>query len=138
MRSDEDYYCRSTVTGTFKNIYVPEGATCTVTGATVRGNILAKDGASLFVFDTRTAGNIDGVEAAVLHVRGGELEGSIQAQDGRSAGATGVRIYGGTVLTQGNITIQKMSTGTISITDAVLRKGKFSAEKHYSECARSA
>lgn len=130
IRADEDYYCRGTVTGSFENVYVPEGATCTITGAVVKGNILAKDRARLYVHETTTGGNIDGVEAAIVHVRGGSLEGSIQAQDGRSTGTVGVRVYGGTVLSQGNITIKKMNTGSISITDAILRKGNIQVQEN--------
>jgi hypothetical protein len=130
INTDEDYYCSSTVTGSFKNVFVREGATCTLESAVVSGNILAKQGARLFVHETTTDGNIDGVEAAILQVRGGRLEGSIQAQDGQSAGQTGIRIYGGTVLTQGNITIQKMNTGTLSITDAQLLKGNIQVQEN--------
>lgn len=130
ITTDENYDCRSTVTGSFENIFVPEGATCTITNATVSGNILARDRSRLFVYETRTDGNIDGVEAAVVHVRGGVIGGSIQAQDGRSPAAVGVRIYGGTVLTQGNITIQKMTTGTISIVDARLLKGNIQVQEN--------
>ncbi|MCU0633389.1 MAG: hypothetical protein MUE41_00840 [Gemmatimonadaceae bacterium] len=128
--TDEDYYCTTSVTGSFKNVFVPEGASCTLTTAVVSGNILAKQGSRLFVHETTTDGNIDGVEAAILQVRGGRLEGSIQAQDGQSAGQTGIRIYGGTLLTQGNITIQKMNTGTISITDAQLLKGNIQVQEN--------
>lgn len=130
VTTDEDYDCRGSVTGTFKNIFVPEGATCTVSNATVSGNILARDRSRLFVHETRTDGNIDGVEAAVVQVRGGTLGGSIQVQDGQSPSAVGVRIYGGTVLTQGNITIQKMNTGTISIVDARLLKGNIQVQEN--------
>jgi hypothetical protein len=117
-------------TGSFTNVYVRPGATCTLTGATVSGNILAQQRARLFVFETTTGGNIDGVEASVVHVRGGRLEGSIQAQDGDSPSATGVRIYGGTVLTQGNITVQKMRTGAIAITNAQLLKGNIQIQEN--------
>jgi hypothetical protein len=127
---DENYDCVSSVTGSFKNVFVPAGASCTLTNARVSGNILAREGARLFVYETITDGNIDGVEAAQLHVRGGRLGGSIQAQDGRSAGQVGIQISGGTVLTQGNITIQKMSTGTISITDARLLKGSIQVQEN--------
>jgi hypothetical protein len=130
VSTDEDFDCRGTVTGSFKNVFVRPGDSCTLTGAVVSGNILAQDRARLFVYETTTGGNIDGVEAAVLHVRGGRLEGSIQAQDGQSAGQTGIRIYGGTVLSQGNITIQKMNTGTIAITDAVLVKGNIQVQEN--------
>jgi hypothetical protein len=130
INTDEDFYCTGSVTGTFENVFVPEGASCTLTDADVKGNILAKERSRLFVLETTTGGNIDAVEAAVLHVRGGRLEGSIQAQDGNSAGQTGISISGGTVLTQGNITITKMNTGTITITDARLLKGNIQVQEN--------
>jgi hypothetical protein len=130
IRAQGDYYCTSSVTGTFQNVIVPEQATCTLTNAIVSANILAKAGASVFVLSTTTGGNIDGVEAAVVHVRAGRVGGSIHAVDGQSPGASGVRIYGGTVLTQGNITIQKMNTGTIAVTDARLLKGNIQIQEN--------
>jgi len=128
VRASGDFYCTRSVSGSFENVIVPEGRTCTITRSTVSGNILAKDGARLYVFETTTQGNIDGVEADLVHVRAGSLGGSIQVQDGDNRSLVGVKIYGGTVLTQGNITIQKMNTGTISITDAVLRKGNIQVQ----------
>jgi hypothetical protein len=123
VSAEGDFYCRGTFTGTFENVIVAEGATCTLTSATVSGNILAKDGSRLYVYETTTAGNIDGVESAILHVRAGRVDGSIQVQDGVSPGKVGVKVSGGTLLTQGNITVQKMQTGSILITDARLPKG---------------
>lgn len=130
IRASGDYYCTSSVTGSFENVIVLEGRTCTLTNATVSGNILAKDASRLFVHETTTQGNIDGVEANVVQVRAGRVDGSIQVQDGNAPSAVGVRIYGGTVLTQGNITVQKMTTGVISITDAVLRKGNIQVQEN--------
>jgi hypothetical protein len=118
------------VTGRFANVYARAGQRCTLTGAIVTGNIVAEPRARLFVYETTTAGNIEGVAPAQLHVRGGRLDGSIQAQDGVSRAEVGVRIYGGTVLSQGNISIQKMNTGTISITDAVLTKGNIQVQEN--------
>jgi hypothetical protein len=128
IRRSGDYYCTSSVRGSFENVIVPEGRTCTLTASTVSGNILAKDGARVYVYETTTQGNIDGVEADLVHVRAGTIEGSIQVQDGNNRSLAGVRIYGGTILTQGNITVQKMNTGTISIVDAVLRKGNIQVQ----------
>lgn len=129
VNAEGDYYCRSGVTGTFENIIVPEGATCTVASATMKGNFLAKDGARLYVLEVAIKGNIEGAEAAVVHVRGGRIEGNIQAQEGSSEGE-GIRVSGGTVLTQGNITIKKMRTGTITITDTYLVKGNIQVQEN--------
>jgi hypothetical protein len=80
----------------------------------MNGNVLARESSRLYVSNTRVAGNIDGVEARVVQVKGGSLEGSIQIAHGSSAGELGAAVYGGTVLTQGNIQIIKMNTGSIN------------------------
>jgi len=126
--ADENFNCRGTVRGTFANVFVPAGATCRLQRSTVNGNVLAREGSRLYVSDTRVAGNIDGVEARVVQVKGGSLGGSIQIADGSSAGELGAAVYGGTVLTQGNIQIIKMNTGSILIADVRLEKGNIKVE----------
>lgn len=129
-RRDENFDCVGTFTGSFTNVFVPEGRTCTLENAAVSGNVLARDGSTLYVLDTRVDGNIDGVEAAVVQVRGGTVGGSIQIQDGDSPGALGAAVYGGTVLTQGNIQVIKMRTGSIRIDGVELRKGNIKVEEN--------
>jgi hypothetical protein len=128
--TDENFDCRGTVRGTFANVFVPAGATCSLQRSTVNGNVLAREGSRLYVSDTRVAGNIDGVEARVVQVKGGSLGGSIQIADGSSAGELGASVYGGTVLTQGNIQIIKMNTGSIRIADVRLEKGNIKVEEN--------
>jgi hypothetical protein len=126
--TDENFDCTGTVSGTFANVFVPAGATCTLQNSTVNGNVLAREDARLYVSDTRVAGNIDGVEARVVQVQGGSLGGSIQIADGSSPDELGAAVYGGTVLTQGNIQIIKMNTGSIRIEDVRLEKGNIKVE----------
>lgn len=128
--TDENFECSGTVRGTFANVFVPAGASCTLQGSTVNGNVLAREGSRLYVSDTRVAGNIDGVEAAVVQVRGGSLGGSIQIADGSSPGDLGAAVSGGTVLSQGNIQIIKMRTGHIRIADVSLEKGNIKVEEN--------
>ena len=130
ISTDENFDCRGTVRGTFANVFVPAGATCRLQRSTVNGNVLAREGSRLYVSDTRVAGNIDGVEARVVQVKGGSLEGSIQIADGSSAGEVGAAVYGRTVLTQGNIQIIKMNTGSIRIADVRLVKGNIKVEEN--------
>ena len=130
INTDENFDCRGTVRGTFANVFVPAGATCRLQRSTVNGNVLARELSRLYVSDTRVAGNIDGVEARVVQVKGGSLEGSIQIADGSSAGELGAAVYGGTVLTQGNIQIIKMNTGSIRIADVRLGKGNIKVEEN--------
>lgn len=130
INRDENFDCAGSFTGSFTNVFVRQGKTCRLQNAKVSGNILAEDGASLFVVRTRVDGNIDGVEARTVQVQGGSLGGSIQIQDGSSPGQIGASVTGGTVLSQGNITIQKLTTGTIRITDAVLHKGNIQVQEN--------
>jgi hypothetical protein len=130
ISTDENFNCRGTVSGTFANVFVPAGATCTLQNSVVNGNVLARERSRLYVSATRVSGNIDGVEARVVQVKGGSLGGSIQIADGWSAGELGAAVYGGTVLTQGNIQIKKMNTGNIRIADVKLRKGNIKVEEN--------
>jgi hypothetical protein len=129
--STDDQRCTGVVVGgTYENVTVPEGSTCTLRGVTVSGNVVALKNARLFVEDSRVDGNIQGDKAAVVHVRGGRLGGNLQIQEGVSTGELGVSITGGTVLTQGNIQIMKMRTGQIVVSDAVLEKGNLQLEEN--------
>lgn len=129
-RVDENFECDGRYTGSFDNVFVPEGATCAIEQSRVSGSILARDGSRLFVVGTTVDGNIDGNEAAVVQVSGGRLGGNIQVQDGSSPGELGVSVSGGTVLTQGNIQVQKMRTAGIRIDGAVLEKGNIQVQEN--------
>lgn len=128
VQATGNYDCRGIVTGTFEHVLVRRGQSCTLTNAAVSGNIQAEFGARLSVYETTTRGNIEAKEALQLHVRGGRVGGNIEAAEGASVGQVGVRIFGGTVLTNGSIKIEKMNTGIISITDAVLSNGKIEVQ----------
>lgn len=129
--SSGDDRCTGVVAGgTYENIKVEEGSTCTLRGVTVSGNVVALKNARLIVEDSRVEGNIQGENAAVVHVRGGLLGGSLQIHEGVSNGELGVSITGGTVLTQGNIQVTKMRTDRILIADAVLEKGNLQVEEN--------
>ncbi len=135
---DENFNCVGSFTGgRYKEVFVPEGRTCTLAGAEVSGNILAREGARLFVSDTRVDGNIDGVKAAVVQVRGGTLGGSIQISEGSSPGALGAAVIG-TVLSQGNIEITKMRTGSVRVEGARLDKGNIKLEENTTSAALAA
>jgi hypothetical protein len=129
--STDDQPCTGVVVGgTYENVTVPEGSTCTLRSVTVRGNVNALTNARLVVEDSRVDGNVQGDKAAVVHVRGGRLGGNLQVHEGSSTGEVGVSITGGTVLTQGNIQVTKMRTGQIVITDALVEKGNLQVEEN--------
>jgi hypothetical protein len=126
-----DLNCRGTVTGTFDNVVVPAGATCNLQASSVEGNVLARERSRLIVSDTRVAGNIDGVAARTVQVKGGSVGGNIHIDDGRSAGEVGAAVFGGTVLTQGDLRIRGLNTGTIRVADVKLKNGTLKVEENF-------
>lgn len=71
---------------THDNVKVPEGATCTMEGTTVKGNIVVETNATLRASDVHVNGNIQGEGARSVNVmRGSFVGGSIQVVQGRSA-----------------------------------------------------
>jgi hypothetical protein len=129
--TSSDLRCRGTVTGTFQDVIVPAGATCTIQGSTVNGNVLARERSRLFISATRVAGNIDGVAASVVQVKGGSVGGNIEVGDGSSPGEVGVAVYAGTVLTRGDLRVRRMNTGEIRIADIRLRNGSITVEENF-------
>ena len=118
-----DLRCTGTRSGTFDNVTVPVGATCTLENSTVQGNLKALENSRLYVSNTRVHGNVQGDKASIVHVTGGRVDGNIQIVQGTSPGALGVAITGGTVVTGGDIQIEKMVTGRILIEDARVDNG---------------
>jgi hypothetical protein len=108
-----DYICTQSVTGTFENIIVPDDASCTVTNARISGNVLAKERSQLALVGSQTQGSVDGAQPNLFHVRGGRVFGSIQVQSGTARGH-GVSIMN-VVLPLGNVTVEKMNTGSITV-----------------------
>lgn len=125
-----DTPCTGNLTGTFDNVFVPVGRTCTLTNSTVQGNVKALPNSRLFARNNRVRGNIDGDEAVLVQVRGGTVEGSIQIKEANNTSVIGAEVSRGTVLTQGNIQVEKMNTGGILIADVVLRKGNIKVEEN--------
>ena len=120
---DGDTPCIGALSGTFDNVTVPFGASCTLQHSTIRGNLRALEDAQLYVLGTLVHGNIQGDRARVVQVVGGQVDGDIQILAGTSPGALGAAVTGGTVVTFGNIQIQQMRTGRILISDAHVNTG---------------
>lgn len=121
--SGGDVRCTGTLTGTFDNVTVPVGGTCTLLNSTVQGNVKALENARLFMSDTRVRGNVEGDKAAIVQVSGGTVDGNIQIKDGASPGELGAAVTGGTIVTGGDIQIEKMNTARVLVTDARVLKG---------------
>jgi hypothetical protein len=121
--------CVGLLSGTFENVEVPPGATCFLNGSRVLGSVKALEDARLFVVESDVRGNVDGDKADVVHVVVSTVGGNIQIKEGTSPGASGASIFG-TFLEQGNLQIEKMSTGSISMSHTFLAKGNIKLEEN--------
>jgi hypothetical protein len=91
----DDYRCESTVGQVPKdNVYVPPGASCTLNGTRVEGNITVDSNASLYANTVHVVGNIQTVGAATrVNVSSGSfVGGSIQIKQSGAADISGVDI----------------------------------------------
>ena len=87
VASAEETVCRGTIGAkTLDNVKVPQDATCTLKGTTVKGTIKVNNGARLEAVDVNVIGNIQGENARHVIVRkGSRVGGSVQIVQGRSA-----------------------------------------------------
>ena len=91
----DDYRCGSTVGQVTKdNVYVPPGATCTLIGTRVKGNITVDSNARLYANAVHVDGNIQTVGPATrVNVSSGSfVGGSIQIKQSGAADISGVDI----------------------------------------------
>ena len=79
---------------TVENVEVPAGATCTLEGTTVTGNVRVRRDATLDARDVRVDGDVQGENARAVNVtRSSSVEGNIQVEQGGS-NVTRTRIDG--------------------------------------------
>jgi hypothetical protein len=79
-----DTLCTGALAGAHDNVIVPDGATCNIAGAQIKGNVKVLAGGSLDVFAPTTIG------------------GSVQADPGHQY----VRIWGGAVVVMGDVEVK--------------------------------
>jgi hypothetical protein len=80
---------------TVENLEVPQGASCTLDGTRVQGNIFVRNGASLTARGVTVIGNIQAEGASFVEVLAGSMVGgSIQLKQGGSARVENVSING--------------------------------------------
>jgi len=101
--SADERPCRGAIGNkTVDDLRVPKGATCKLTGTTVKGNIKVKRAAVLVARDVRVDGNVQGENAKRVNVvQGSRVEGDVQAFSGRAAKVSGSDV-GGNVQFDGN------------------------------------
>jgi hypothetical protein len=64
-------------------------------------------------------------------VKGGSVGGNIHVGEGLSSGELGAAVYGGAVLTQGDIRIRGVNTGAIRIANVKLKNGSIKVEENF-------
>jgi hypothetical protein len=109
--------------GTYDQVLVPPGATCTLSGSTVRGNVKALDHSFLSASNNHILGNVDGEHTRTIWVFDNLVEGNIRIRGGGTAesGPADVAIARN-LLPQGNIHIAG-SVGEIVAQGNIVQKG---------------
>ena len=105
------------------NVVVPAGARCDLIGSTLSGTVQVLQGAQLYMVSSEVKGDVSGEKASVVHVSGGTVGGNINIVEGDSPNSDGVSIRAGTVVTNGNIKIQKMRTSRVVVADVIVLRG---------------
>ncbi len=84
----EERTCRGTIGATtVDNLRVPQGATCTLNGTTVKGTVNVENTAKLYANGVRVIGNIQSEGFQTIVVReGSRVGGNVQLENGRSGG----------------------------------------------------
>lgn len=102
--------CRGTIGAvTVDNLRVPQGATCTLQGTTVKGTITVASDATLRAAQVRVVGNVQSENARRVVVRGSSVGGSVQHVQGGSAVVENNRVTGDVQMfsNRGTITISR-------------------------------
>ena len=110
--SANDTTCIGSLTGFHDDVVVPEGASCTILNAQIKGNVKALPGSTLIMSGgTTVGGNIDSdkAESTQIFGAGNVVRGNIQVKEGGN-GVQGVSVCG-VRLPDGNIEIEKMFGG---------------------------
>ena len=90
----DEYTCRGSIGPiAVDNLRVPQGATCSLNGTFVKGNIKVETNSTLYAFQVRVIGNVQAEDAALVEVLSwSSVAGSIQIKQGEAARIDGVRI----------------------------------------------
>lgn len=80
-----DTPCVGVLGGTHDNVVVPPGATCTLSAATVRGNVKALENSKLVITNSTIHGNVDGDAADSVQVLNSTVGGNVTITGGGPA-----------------------------------------------------
>jgi hypothetical protein len=112
--------------GTYDNIIVPPGATCTINGSVIRGSVLALRDSRLFMSSDQVVDFIKGDGADIVHIVATTVGEQIFLHNGTLSGGGGflnVLISNGTVVRNGNIHVQNMQADIIAIMNVTVERG---------------
>jgi hypothetical protein len=110
--SANDTNCIGALTGFHDNVVVPEGATCTILNAQIKGSVKSLPGSTLILSGGTTVGGsieADKPNNTQIFGVGNVVRGNIQVKEGGN-GTQGVSVCGVT-MPDGNIQIEKMFGG---------------------------
>ncbi|HSI57204.1 MAG TPA: hypothetical protein VLA16_06595 [Ideonella sp.] len=110
----DEYVCTGSVgSASLDNIFVPDGATCSLDRTRAKGNIVVGTGASLYARSISINGNIQAEGAQLVNLGGtSSVGGSVQLVQGGSATIAGVNIKGSLQMESNNGPL-KASNNTI-------------------------
>jgi len=107
---------------TVQNVIVPMGATCTLTGMRVLGNIEVKERARVTVRTSTVNGDIIAEQGSIARVVGGTLSGGVHGLAAQSINISGGAIIAGDILTEETAAVV-VGTGTTACNIEILNGG---------------
>lgn len=119
-----DTSCVGTLTaGTFDNVVVPAGQSCTLTNSTVKGNVKALENSALDARDNSIGGNVQGDKAENIDLHRNSIGGNVELKEGESSPSQALDVnMRGNKLSNGNIKVEKMR-GDVFIIENAVRNG---------------
>jgi hypothetical protein len=112
------------IEGTFHNVVVPAGATCTLVRSTLTGSLRALEGSSLNTSENQISGNVEIESAADVALFGDVIAGDVViARSVGPDGATPFYRVAGVTLTHGNINVIGNSGISVALRDNDVLEG---------------
>jgi hypothetical protein len=111
----DEIVCRGEIgRRTVDNVKVPQGASCTLRGTRVEGNVTINRNATLIAVNVRVDGNVQGENAKNVVLRAGSrVGGDVQVVQGKRARVLGSRV-GGDILyddQDGRVVVKRTTVG---------------------------
>jgi hypothetical protein len=115
------------VGGTFDNVVVPPGETCTLIGTEVRGNVKALENSRLNLFSNSIGGNIVGDKAESVQSNRGTVGGNILIKEGETNDLVIDVVLDQTHVTGGDVQVENM-TGDVVLEGLSVPHGNVKVE----------